>query len=82
MYELCIHYTYIIINHNIDTEGSPGFGRGGGAKIFFFRFGNLHVAKRSAAYGEAMRFARGARGHASPRRFFKMVQFGAFWCIF
>ena len=35
--------------------------------------------------GEAMRFARGVRGHAPPpppRKFFKMVQFGAFWCIF
>ena len=60
---------------------SPGFGRGG-AKNFFFRFGNLHVAKRHAAHGEAMRFARGVRGHAPPRKFFKMVQFDAFWCIF
>ena len=24
----------------------------------------------------------GVRGHAPPRKFFKMVQFGAFWCIF
>ena len=29
-------------------------------------------------HGEAMRFARGIRGHVSPRKFFKMVQFGAF----
>ena len=29
-----------------DTGVSPGFGRGGGgARIFYFRFGNLHVAK-------------------------------------
>ena len=60
----------------------PGFGRGGGPRIFFSRFGKLHVAKRHAAHGEAMRFARGVRGHAPPRKFFKMVQFGAFWCIF
>ena len=50
----------------------------GGAKNFFFRFGNLHVAKRHAAHGEAMRIARGVRGHAPPRKFFKTMQFGAF----
>ena len=42
----------------------------------------MHVAKRHAAHGEAMRFARGVRGHASPRNFFKMVQFGAFGVYF
>ena len=47
---------------------SPGFGRGGGQE-FFFRFGNLHVAKRHAAHGKAMRIARGVRGHAPPRKF-------------
>ena len=60
---------------------SPGFGRGG-PRNFFFRFGNLHVAKRHAAHGEAMRFNRGVRGHSPPRNFFRTVQFGAFWCIF
>ena len=59
------------------TGASPGFERGG-AKKFFFRFGNLHVAMRHAAHGEAMRIARGVRGHAPPRNFFKTVQFGAF----
>ena len=54
------------------TGASPGFGRGG----------QEFVAKRHVAHGEAMRFARGVRGHAPPRKFFKMVQFGAFWCIF
>ena len=68
-------------NHKlwIDPSGaSPGFGRGGGQEIFFFRFWNLHVAKRHAAHGEAMRIARGVRGHAPPRNLFKTVQFGAF----
>ena len=60
------------------TGASPGFGRGGGQEFFFFRFGNLHVAKRHAAHGEAMRIARGVRGHVPPRKFFKTVQFGAF----
>ena len=60
------------------TGASPGFGRGGGPRNFFFRFGNLHVAKRHAAHGEAMRITRGVRGHAPPRKFFKTVQFGAF----
>ena len=54
----------------------------GGGQEFFLRFGNLHVAKRHAAHGEAMRFVRGVWGHAPPRKFLKMVQFGAFWCIF
>ena len=65
----------------ISSGASPGFGRGGGEN-FFFEILNLHVAKRHAAHGEAMRFARGVRGHAPPRKFLKMVQFGAFWCIF
>ena len=58
------------------TGASPGFGRGG--PRIFFRFANLHVAKRHAAHGEAMRIARGVRGHAPPRKFFKTMQFGAF----
>ena len=42
---------------------------GGGPIIFFFRFGNLHVAKRHAAHGESMRIARGFGGML-PREFF------------
>ena len=50
-----------------------------GPRIFFFRFENLHVGKRHAAHGEAMRIAKGVRGHAcSPEKIFKTVQFGAF----
>ena len=60
-------------------QGRPqDLGGGGGPRNIFFRFGNLHVAKRHAAHGEAMRFARGVRGHAPPRIFFKMVQFGVY----
>ena len=44
---------------------SPGFGRGG-PRIFF---SDLEIS---------MRIARGVRGHAPPRKFFKTVQFGAF----
>ena len=69
---------FLISSFCVVSGASPGFGRGGGAKIFFFRFGNLHVAKRHAAHGEAMRIARGVRGHAPPRNFSKTVQFGAF----
>ena len=61
---------------------SPGFGRGG-PRIFFFRFANLHVAKGNAAHGEAMRFARGVRGHAPPRGIFlkwcNLVRFGVYF---
>ena len=59
-------------------QGRPQDLGGGGQEIFFLRFGNLHVAKRHAAHGKAMRIARGVWGHAPPRNFFKMVQFGAF----
>ena len=67
----------IIIYYYIQLRGVPRIWEGG-AKNFFFRFGNLHVAKRHAAHGEAMRIARGVRGHAPPRKFFKTVQFSAF----
>ena len=63
------------------TGAFPGFGRELcriWPIIYFFKFGNLHVAKRHAAHGEAVRFVRRVRGHAPPRNFFKMVQFGAF----
>ena len=59
-------------------QGRPQDLGGGGPRNIFFRFGNLHVAKRHAAHGEAMRIARGVRGHAPQRKFFKTVQFGAF----
>ena len=72
-----MYYDTIVLQHSQLSGASPAFGRGG-AKNFFFRFGNLHVAKRHAAHGEAMRIARVVRGHAPPRNFFKTVQFGAF----
>ena len=59
-------------------QGRPQDLGGGEPRILFFRFGNLHVAKRHAAHGEAKRIARGVRGHAPPRKFFKTMQFGAF----
>ena len=65
--------------HLISDRGVPRIWEGGGGQeFFFFRFGDLHVAKRHAAHGEAIRIARGVRGHAPPRKFFKTVQFGAF----
>ena len=54
---------------HIDQGRSQDLARGG-PRIFFSRFGNLHVAKRHAAHGEDMRFVRGVRGHAPPRKFF------------
>ena len=58
-------------------RGVPRIWQGGGGKNLFFRFGNLHVAKRHAAHGEAMRFVRGVRRHAPPRIFLN----GAIWCV-
>ena len=63
-------------------RGVPRISQGGGGKNFFFRFGNLHVAKRHAAHGEAIRYARGVRGHAPPRIFLKwcnLVRFGVYF---
>ena len=80
VYNECIGCAYNPDIHVIDVsiQGRPQDLGGGGPRNFFFRFGNLHVAKRHAAHGEAMRIARGVRGHAPPRKFFKTVQFGAF----
>ena len=61
---------YDISFHNDVPGASPGFGRGGGQE-FFFQIWEF-------ACREAMRIARGVRGHAPPRKFFKTVQFGAF----
>ena len=63
-----------------EPGASPGFGRGGG-KNFFFRFGNLHVAKRHAAYGEAMRIARGFGGMLSREIFLKRCNLVRLGCI-
>ena len=71
-----IAISYMIFFYLI--RGVPRIWEEGGPRNFFLRFGNLHVAKRHAAHGEAMRIARGVRGHAPPRKFFKTVQFGAF----
>ena len=51
-----------------ESGASPGFGRGG--QEIFFRFGNLHVAKRHAAHGEAMRIDRGGSGACPPEKIF------------
>ena len=73
-------YIYKIII--ITTQGRPQDLAVGG-KNFFSRFGNLHVAKRHAAHGEALLGGFGGMPPPPPpRNFFKMVQFGAFWCIF
>ena len=54
----------------------------GGGKNFIFRFGNLHVASRHAAHGEAMRLARGVWGH-TPReiclKWRNLMRFGVYF---
>ena len=70
------HNKVKIINN---IQGRPQDLAGGGAKNFFFRFGNLHVAKRHAAHGKAMRFARGFGGMPPRENFLKwcnLVRFG------
>ena len=60
------------------TSGVSRISFRGGFKIFLEKWGYLHGAKRHAARGEATRLLGGVRGHAPPRKFLKMVQFGAF----
>ena len=62
--------------HYIHSVAYLGFHFGGGGfKIFLENWGYLmHGAKRHARHA----LARGVRGHAPPRKFLKMVQFGAF----
>ena len=55
------------------TRGVPRIWEGGGPRIFFFQI--LKFPCREALLG-------GFGGMPPPRKFFKMVQFGAFWCIF
>ena len=50
----------------------------GGGQYFFFQIWKFACRR----IRKAMRFARGVRGHATPRIFLKMVQFGAFWYVF
>ena len=65
-----INITLRFVLFVVFDQGRPqDLGGGGVAKNFFLRFGNLHVAKQHAAHSEAMRFARGVRGHAPPRKF-------------
>ena len=64
------------VPHIVYISGaSPGFGRGGGARIYFFRFGNLHVAKPCALLG--------GFGGMPPREIFlkwcNMVRFGVYF---
>ena len=57
-------------------QGRPQDLGGEGARIFFLRFGNLHVAKQHAAHGEAMRFARGVR--EKFHKLCNLVRFGVY----
>ena len=62
-------------------RGVPRIWEGGGKK-FFFRFGNLHVAKRHAAHGEAMRIVRGFGGMLPRENFLErcnLVRFRAYF---
>ena len=55
------------------------FGGGGGFKIFLEKWGYLNGAKLHSARGIASHsFGMRVRGHAPPRKFLKMVQFGTF----
>ena len=53
-------------------QGRPQDLAGGGGQEFFF-------SREISCREFAMRFARGVRGHAPPRKFFKMVRFGVYF---
>ena len=54
-------------------QGRPqDLGGGGGKNIFFSDLGIC------MSRSDMLRIAKGVRGHAPPRKFFKTVQFGAF----
>ena len=58
---------------------------GGGPRILEVGFGSLHVVKRHAAHGEAMRFTRGGRGMLPRENFLKwcnLVRFMYIWIRF
>ena len=63
----CIYIIYV--NHT--CQGRPQDLGGGGQEFYFFRFGTLHVAKRHAAHGEAMRITRGVGGMLHRENFLK-----------
>ena len=51
----------------------------GGFNFFLEKWGYLHAWREAACSAwRSHAFARGVRGHAPPRKFLKMVQFGAF----
>ena len=62
---------HIRVTYFYTPGASPGFGRGG-AKNFFFQICDFACREATCC------IARGVRGHAPPRKFFKTVQFGAF----
>ena len=63
-----LEITASITGYGNNMQGrSQDLARGGGARMLFFRFGNLHVAKQHAINGRAIRFACGVWWHAPPK---------------
>ena len=56
-----------------------GFLKGGGPNFKISGIFDIHAAKRMSRAAKLRAFVRGVWGHAPPRKFFKMVQFRAFW---
>ena len=54
------------------------FGGGGGVQNFSGKVGVFAWREAPCSSWRSHAFARGVRGHAPPRKFLKMVQFGAF----
>ena len=73
-YRVSRNYYNILGNDSCYYQGRPQDLGGGGPRIFFQIW--------EFVCREAMRIARGVRGHAPPRKIFKTVQFGAFQGVF
>ena len=72
-HNMCYNNQYLIMIFYIICvlQGRPQDLGGGGARIFFSDLGNLHLAKRHAAHGKAMRIARGFGGMLPRENFLK-----------
>ena len=71
-----IYSTYSLL-----LQGRPQNLGGGGGKNFFFDF-EICMSPRDMLRMASPCGLLGGFGGMSPEKFFKMVQFGAFWCIF
>ena len=72
------YYYLLAANQDIHAVAYLGFHFGGGFKIFAGKVGVFAWREAPCSAWQSHAYTRGVRGHATPRKFLKMVQFGAF----